>query len=57
MSHRKKPDIFTVLIVVVTLGFIASSVAQGVNLNPSEEHVTQVMSANPALQSLASSRQ
>lgn len=55
MSNKNKPDLFLVLAIVVGIGVIASSLAQGVVLNSPEIRAAQLINANPMLQSAAPS--
>jgi len=46
-----KPDLFVVLALVVGIGVIASSLAQGITLNTPEKHAAQLVTANPVVKS------
>jgi len=47
VRRRKKPDLFVVLSIIVALGVIISSLAQGISRSP-ETHAAQLAAAKPA---------
>jgi hypothetical protein len=50
MKLKRKPDLLTLLAIVVGLGVIASSFAQGI-LNSSDDKAAQLISSNQLSQS------
>jgi len=53
MRNNKKPDLLATLAIIVCIGFIASSMAQGVFAQSPETHAAQLIDANPILQSVS----
>ena len=51
MGLKKKPDLLAVLAIVVGIGVIASSLAQGMSDSP-EDRAAQLAAANPSMQAV-----